>query len=98
MAILLVNCPQFIIAQLGVWKAGAIAALLTTGAVWSILFYQDIIAAKPPGAEEGELLIGGMMPVTLMFAVSAVTLVTVSLLTKPPAQSTVEKFFIPDAR
>ena len=27
-AILLVNCPQFIIAQLGVWKAGAIAALI----------------------------------------------------------------------
>ena len=28
MAILLVNCPQFLIAQLGVWKAGAIAALI----------------------------------------------------------------------
>jgi long-chain acyl-CoA synthetase len=27
-AILLVNCPQFIIAQLGAWKAGAIAALI----------------------------------------------------------------------
>jgi long-chain acyl-CoA synthetase len=28
LAILLVNCPQFIIAQLGAWKAGAIAALI----------------------------------------------------------------------
>ncbi|MGD9001226.1 MAG: long-chain fatty acid--CoA ligase [Anaerolineae bacterium] len=27
-AILLLNCPQFIIAQLGAWKAGAIAALI----------------------------------------------------------------------
>lgn len=81
-----------------VTKAGAIAALLTTGAVWSVLFYQDIIAAKPPGSEGGEMLIGGMMPVTLMFVVSAVTLVVVSLLTRPPAQSTVEKFFIPNSR
>jgi long-chain acyl-CoA synthetase len=27
-AILLINCPQFIIAQLGAWKAGAIPALI----------------------------------------------------------------------
>jgi long-chain acyl-CoA synthetase len=27
-AILLINCPQFIVAQLGAWKAGAIAALI----------------------------------------------------------------------
>jgi SSS family solute:Na+ symporter len=77
-----------------VTKAGAIAALLTTGAVWSVLFYQDILAPKPEGGHEGEMLIWGMMPVALMFAVSAITLVGVSLMTKPPSGATVERFFI----
>lgn len=76
-----------------VTRAGAIAALLATGVVWCVLFYQDILAEKPEGADAGEMLIGGMMPVTWMFAVSAVTLVGVSLLTKPPAQDTVDRFF-----
>ncbi|BCX47222.1 sodium:proline symporter [Haloferula helveola] len=78
------------------WKrataAGAIASILVTAAVWCVLFYRDIIAEKPPGAED-ELLIAGMMPVTLMIAASAVTLVVVSLVTKPPAPEKVAKFF-----
>jgi len=77
-----------------VTRAGAIAALLATGVVWSVLFYQDILATKPEGADAGEMLIGGMMPVTWMFAVSAVTLVVVSLATKPPAPATVDRFFL----
>lgn len=78
------------------WKrttaAGAIACITVTAVTWSILFYRDIIAAKPPGAED-ELLIAGMMPVTLIIAASAVSLVVVSLLTTKPPDATLRKFF-----
>jgi len=78
------------------WKrttaAGAIACITVTAVTWSILFYRDIIAAKPPGAED-ELLIAGMMPVTLIIAASAVSLVVVSLLTNKPSDATLRKFF-----
>ncbi len=78
------------------WKrataAGAIACVAVTAITWSILFYRDIIATKPPGAED-ELLIAGMMPVTLIITASALTLVIVSLLTPKPSDSTLRKFF-----
>ncbi|MAS92156.1 MAG: sodium:proline symporter [Verrucomicrobiales bacterium] len=76
----------------GVTKAGAYTSIIATVVVWCILFYNDIIAEKPEGMED-ELLIGGMMPVTIMIAVSAVTLVGVSLFTKKPSQETIQKFF-----
>ena len=66
--------------------------IIVTAITWSVLFYRDIIATKPPG-ESDELLIAGMMPVTLIFAASAITLVVVSLLTKKPSDSTLRKFF-----
>ena len=34
-----------------------------------------------------------MMPVASTFAISAITLVAVSLITKPPSEATIEKFF-----
>jgi SSS family solute:Na+ symporter len=78
------------------WKrttaAGAISCILVTAATWCVLFYRDIIAVKPPGADE-ELLIAGMMPVTLIIAASTVTLVVVSLLTAKPSDATLKKFF-----
>jgi SSS family solute:Na+ symporter len=78
------------------WKrttaAGAISCIIVTAATWCILFYRDIIAVKPPGADE-ELLIAGMMPVTLIIAASSVTLVAVSLLTAKPSDATLKKFF-----
>lgn len=78
------------------WKrttaAGAISCTIVTAVTWCILFYRDIIAVKPPGADE-ELLIAGMMPVTLIIAASAVTLVVVSLLTAKPSDATLKKFF-----
>ena len=79
-----------------VTRAGALASLLATAAVWGVLFYRDIIAEKPPGMED-ELLIAGMMPVALIIAVSTVSLVLVSLVTRPPSDATVNKFFIPKA-
>ncbi len=76
----------------GTTRAGAIASILVTATVWSILFYRDVIAVKPPGAD-GELLIAGMMPVTVIIAASTVTLVVVSLLTPKPSAATLRKFF-----
>jgi len=73
--------------------AGAFASLITTVVVWTVLFYRDMIAEKPPGAED-ELLIGGMMPVAVIVVASTVSLVVVSLFTRPPAESTVDRFFM----
>jgi SSS family solute:Na+ symporter len=78
------------------WKrttaAGAISCIVVTAVTWSILFYRDVIAVKPPGSSD-ELLIAGMMPVTLIIAASAITLVVVSLLTRKPSDATLRKFF-----
>jgi SSS family solute:Na+ symporter len=71
--------------------AGAVASLITMGVTWLVLFYRDIIATKPPG--EDELLIWGMMPVAPIFLASVAALVIVSLLTRPPRDSTLDKFF-----
>ena len=76
----------------GVTRAGAIASILVTAGIWGVLFYRDIIAAKPAGSDD-ELLIMGMMPVTLIVAASAVTLVAVSLVTPKLRQETIGKFF-----
>jgi SSS family solute:Na+ symporter len=78
------------------WKrttaAGAISCIVVTAATWCALFYRDIFAEKSSGADE-ELLIAGMMPVTLIIAASALTLVVVSLLTAKPSDATLRKFF-----
>jgi SSS family solute:Na+ symporter len=78
------------------WKrataSGAIACIVVTSAAWGVLFYRDIVAAKPVGSAD-ELLIGGMMPVVFIVAASAITLVVVSLLTTKPAETTLRKFF-----
>jgi len=80
------------------WKrttaAGAFACVISTVLVWSILFYRDIIAAKPAGAASDETLIFGLMPVALIIAVSALSLVLVSLMTKKPGDDTIRKFFV----
>jgi SSS family solute:Na+ symporter len=69
---------------------GVIASILVMIATWSVLFYRDIIAPKAPGADES--LIFGLMPVVFIVAASAVTLVIVSLLTRPPSAQTVQRF------
>jgi hypothetical protein len=43
--------------------------------------------------EHGEYLIAGVMPVTFICLASVLALVGVSLVTSPPGQKTVEKFF-----
>ncbi len=75
-----------------VTATGVITSILVTAAAWCVLFYRDIVAEKPPGSED-ELLIFGMMPVAVLVALSAVSLVLVSLLTRPPAPEVVARFF-----
>ena len=77
-------------------RHGAVACVATTAVTWGILFWFGLI--KPAMAGEtghGEFLIGGMMPVAVMFAASVISLVGVSLLTQPPAKEVVDRFFIP---
>jgi solute:Na+ symporter, SSS family len=73
------------------WKrvttAGALASIAATVAAWLLLFSQWFF-----GNSEKYLFLG-MMPAASIVAVSALTLVVVSLLTRPPAREVVERFF-----
>jgi SSS family solute:Na+ symporter len=69
--------------------AGAIASVLVTAAVWVVLFVRDINRPGHVAGEEGLIL--GVMPVAFIVAAGAVTLVLVSLLTRPPQD--VRRFF-----
>lgn len=73
------------------WKRttsiAAHACVLVTVVVWFYLFRASGYGADP------DFLIYGMMPVTLIFAASAITIVVVSLLTQPPSPKTIDKFF-----
>lgn len=73
-------------------KAGAITSVVVTGLVWIVLFARDMAAKSATGGED-ELLIFGMMPVAFIFAAAVITLVGVSLLTRPPSEATLQKFF-----
>ena len=75
-----------------VTRAGAIASLLAATLTWTVLFYRDILASGQKRPGEDELLVFGFMPVAFIFAVAAVTLVVVSLLTRAPSAATVAKF------
>ena len=72
--------------------AGAYASILATAVTWFALFYQSgfgsnrTFTVKVPGTEYET------MPVATIFLVSLVSLVVVSLLTKPPAQATLGPF------
>lgn len=68
-------------------KAGAYACIVTTAAVWLLLFARA-------GWGLHESLVFGMMPAAYIFAASLVSLVIVSLLTQPPPKHLVDRFFI----
>jgi SSS family solute:Na+ symporter len=72
-----------------VTKAGAVASILTTAAVWLVLFRQADWGAN------GEYLFLGLMPVVTIVAASTVSLIVVSLLTRPPEREVVDRFFPP---
>lgn len=67
--------------------AGGIASVLAVITVWMALFYQSGFG------DNAQYTVYGMMPVVVIFAASAVALVAVSLVTRPPSEQTVRKFF-----
>lgn len=78
---------------------GAIASVLVTGLTWFLLFRESDFGknARYTFPEEaislGPLVIPPMLSVVTIFAASAVTLVVVSLITKPPREEIIERFF-----
>lgn len=75
-------------------RAGAIASVVVAGLTWLVLFYDGLIVPTMAGERlDGDYLIWGMMPVAFMVAASTVTLIVVSLATKPLPSSTVDRYF-----
>jgi SSS family solute:Na+ symporter len=70
-----------------VTKAAAYVAVIATAGVWFGLF-----AASNYGVDR-KFLLGGMLPVATVFATCTLCVVVVSLLTKPPSDETLAKFF-----
>jgi hypothetical protein len=63
-------------------------------AVWGVLFYRGLIRPVLEGvAHPEEPLVLGVMPVVWVVLASGVALVLVSLVTRPPAESTLRKYF-----
>ena len=87
------------------WKrltaAGAICSTIATFATWGVLFYRSDLGGNPfysfpeSPVKAGDLtIIPPLHPVVTVFVVAAVVLVIVSLITKPPKQETLQKFFV----
>ncbi|MBI1387806.1 MAG: sodium:solute symporter family protein [bacterium] len=70
-------------------RAAAFATVIVTAATWFWLF-----RASNYGLDR-DVLIFGMMPVAVILAASAVTMIVVSLITAPPSRETLDKFFPP---
>jgi solute:Na+ symporter, SSS family len=69
-------------------KTGVIASALTVAVLW-LWFYRDSIGSQ------GLYTVGGsgLMPVGVILPAAAIVLVVVSLLTRPPAESVLKRFF-----
>ncbi len=78
-------------------KAGAYASILAAIGTWGYLFYQSGFAHNEKYALRFTLsdVTYEMMPVVGMCFSSLVALVVVSLVTKPPSDDTLERFFPP---
>jgi SSS family solute:Na+ symporter len=76
-------------------KAGAYASVLAAIGTWCYLFYQSDFAAIESYTVQLELAGNTypVMPVLIMFVNALVALVVVSLLTRPPSEATLQKFF-----
>jgi hypothetical protein len=70
-----------------VTSAAAFVSVLLTSVVWWVLFVSSNYGA------DRKFLVGGMLPVVTIFATCAVSVVVVSLLTRPPSAGTLAKFF-----
>lgn len=70
--------------------AGAMAGVVSASAIWLVLFFGS------RSTSGHETLVGGVMPVTWIFLGSALALVIVSLMTRPPDDETLSRFFPKD--
>ena len=68
-------------------KAGAYAAVIAAGASWLYLFRDSGYAANP------DYTFLNVMPVATMVFLSTVSMIVVSLVTRPPSDATLKKFF-----
>ena len=68
-------------------KAGTYASLVATALTWGYLFRDSDYGAN------AHYLVCGMMPVAVIIGVGTIVLILVSLVTRPPSQATVDKFF-----
>ncbi|MGI9519482.1 MAG: sodium:solute symporter family protein [Pirellulaceae bacterium] len=85
------------------WKRltapGALASIFVAGVTWFLLFRQSDFGANarytfPEQAVQlGPLVIPPMLSVVTIFVAAAITLVIVSLVTRPPDQTTMTRFF-----
>lgn len=74
-----------------VTRAGAMASVITAAGVGAVLF---ALAYGEKGLiGEHEFTVWGMMPVTINVAAATIALVVVSLMTQPPSNATIDKFF-----
>lgn len=83
--------------------AGAVASIVTTAVTWGYLFWRSDFAhnaryAFPePGTPSAEMAarvgIPPMMPVVTVFVLSSLALIVGSLITRPPNETTLAKFF-----
>lgn len=68
-------------------RAGAISAVLVTAVSWLYFFHQSDFG------QNRAYLIGDAMPVTFVILPCVLTLIVVSLFTRPPSPETLRKFF-----
>ena len=68
-------------------KAGAYAAVIAAGASWLYLFRDSGYAANP------DYTFLNVMPVATMVFLSTISMIVVSLVTRPPSDATLKKFF-----
>ena len=67
-------------------KQGAIASIIAALLTWLYYFHES--------GYGGEYMVGpGIVPAAICFGASAIVLIAVSLITKPPSEETLDKFF-----
>lgn len=70
-------------------RAGAIACVMAAAVSWVVLFAADSLY----GEAGGEFLVMGVMPVTWIVLASSVAMIGVSLMTAPPDEPRLARFF-----
>lgn len=75
---------------------GVFSSIGVTAVTWGFFAYDALVLganARFGTFADGEYLVAGVMPVAFIVLASAAALIIVSLVTKKPTQSTLEKFF-----